>query len=178
MEYLIMFIAMIMCSLIILTVAGIASISSKKGGDSRTCRKMGHMATISTGLVAMFTVYNMFYLFAQNNEIANIIVVKTSFIIGITILVILNPYIYSTELLSTIDDKDITNEYKVSLKDSKYGDVSIKYIESIDSYMVHADFKKNGKTELIIETPEGEIKKYDLTIEMDTYKYELQEEHS
>lgn len=124
--------------------------------------------------VAMIIYPNVLF----NNKKIKIVgtIISSLLIIGITILVILNPYIYSTEILSQIDDKDITNEYKVSLKDSKYGEVSIKYIESIDSYMVHADFKKNGKTELIVETPEGKIKKYDLTIEMDTYKYELQED--
>lgn len=91
-------------------------------------------------------------------------------VISITILVILNPYKYSTELLSEIDNKEITNEYQVFLKDKKYGDVYIEYIKEIKSYMVHADFKKNGKTELIVKTPEGKIKKYALTIEMDTYK--------
>ena len=121
-------------------------------------------------LVAMIIYPNMLF----NNKKIRITgtVISVVFIIGITIFVILNPYKYSTELLSTVDGKDITNEYKIFLKDSKYGDVSIKYIESIESYMVHADFKKNGKTQLIIETPEGEIKEYDLTIEMDTYKIE------
>jgi len=97
-------------------------------------------------------------------------VISSLLIIGITVIVILNPYKYSTEILSTVDNKDITNEYKVYLKDSKYGDVSIRYFDSIESYMVHADFKKNGKTELIIETPDGEIKEYNLTIEMNTYR--------
>ena len=53
-------------------------------------------------------------------------------------------------------------EYQVFLKDKKYGDVNIEYIEAVESYMVHADFKKNGKTELIVKTPEGEVK-IDLT---------------
>ena len=127
-------------------------------------------------LISLFCAITMilYPLVLFNNKLIKIIgsIISTLLIIGITIFVILNPYKYSTELFSTIDDKDITNEYKVSLKDNKYGDVSIKYIESIDSYMIHADFKKNGRTILIIETPEGKTKEYDLTIEMDTYQLE------
>ena len=98
--------------------------------------------------------------------------ISSLIIISITTLVVLNPYRYSTDLFSEIDNKEITKDYQVSLKDKKYGDVYIDYIEEIESYMIHADFKKNGKTELIVKTPEGKTKKYDLTIEMDTYKLE------
>ena len=121
-------------------------------------------------VLAMIIYPNMIF----NNKKIKIIatIISTLIIIGITILVILHPYRYSTEILSEIDGKEITNEYGVSLKDNIYGDVSIKYFESVESYKVHADFKKNGNTELIVETPEGAIKKYDLTIEMDTYKIE------
>ena len=77
--------------------------------------------------------------------------------------------IYSIELLSKVDGKNITSDYKVSLKDNKYGSVSIQYYKSIESYMIHADIRKHGKTILMVETPDGEIKKYNLTIEIDTY---------
>ena len=92
--------------------------------------------------------------------------------IGVCILVAFNPYKYSTEILSSIDGKDITNEYKVSLEDSSYGDVNMKYIDSIEAYMVHADFKKGGKTKLIVVTPQDKTIKYDLIIEMDKYNLE------
>lgn len=107
-----------------------------------------------------------------NNKKIKIIgtIISSLIIIGVTVLVILNPYKYSTEILSEVDNKEITNEYQVSLKDKKYGEVHIEYIDAIESYMVHADFKRNGKTELIIKTPEGKTKEYELTIEIDTYK--------
>lgn len=97
-------------------------------------------------------------------------VVSAVLIIGLTVITVINPLRYPTELLSTVDGKDITNEYQVSLADDKYGDVSIEYIESIDSYMVHADFKKKGNTELIIITPDGTTKRYDLHIELSSYE--------
>ena len=91
----------------------------------------------------------------------------------ITINTFLNPYRYSTEILSEVNGKSITSEYQAYLKDSKYGEVSVKYIDSIGSYMLHADFKKNGKTKLIIITPDGRNVEYDLVIEMN--KYEIDE---
>lgn len=120
--------------------------------------------------VAMIIYPNMLF---NNKKIKRIgTIISGLIIIGVTVSVILKPYKYSTEILSEVDNKEITNEYQVSLKDKKYGDVHIEYIEAIESYMVHADFKRNGKTELIIKTPEGKIKEYELTIEMDTYKLE------
>lgn len=92
---------------------------------------------------------------------------------GITVMTILHPLRYSTEILSTIDDKDITEEYQVSLADDRYGEASLEYIEGIDSYMVHVDFKKKGETQLIVITPEGETKKFDLRIGL--FEYDLKE---
>lgn len=121
-------------------------------------------------VVAMIIYPNVLF----NNKKIKIVgtIISSLIIISITTLVILKPYKYSTDILSEVDNKEITNEYQVSLKDSKYGDVYINYIEEIESYMVHADFKRNGKTKLIIKTPEGKTKEYNLTIEMDTYQIE------
>ena len=70
--------------------------------------------------------------------------------------------------MSDVDNKEITNEYQVSLKDRKYGEVYID--DSTGTYVVRGDFKKRGKTKLIVVTPEGETKEYDLRIERDTYE--------
>lgn len=100
-------------------------------------------------------------------------VISAVLIIVITVITFIHPLRYPADLLSTVDGKDITNEYQVSLADDKYGDVSIEYIEGIDSYMVHADFKKKGQTELVINTPDGTTKRYDLSIEL--FSYEIKE---
>lgn len=97
-------------------------------------------------------------------------VISALLVCVVSVYVAMHPMTYSTEILSSIDGKDITNEYSVSLADEKYGDVRVDYIKSIDTYMVHADFKKKGRTELIVNTPDGEVKKYDLTIELYSYK--------
>lgn len=97
-------------------------------------------------------------------------IVSALLIIVLTVISVIHPLRYPAELFSTVDGKDITNEYRVSLADDKYGDVSIEYIEAIDSYVVHANFKKKGQTELIINTPDGTTKRYDLNIELSSYE--------
>ena len=99
--------------------------------------------------------------------------VSALLIIVFTVITFINPLRYPTDLLSTVDGKDITEEYQVSLADDKYGDVSIEYIEGAGCYMVRADFKKKGQTELIINTPDGTTKRYDLNIEL--FSYEIKE---
>ena len=60
--------------------------------------------------------------------------------------------------------------YTVSLADEKYGSVEIIYLDAVEDYMVHADFKKAGRTVLILESPKGEKTEYDLFIERDRYE--------
>ena len=36
--------------------------------------------------------------------------------------------------------------------------------------MVHAEFKKAGKTEFVLESPSGEKKKFEIIIKRDRYK--------
>ena len=96
-------------------------------------------------------------------------VISALLIAVLTVMAVIHPYRYSTEILSTVDGADITDEYQVSLADEKYGNVSVEYYDSIDSCVVHADFKKKGETELIIKTPDGTTKRYDLIIDLNSY---------
>ncbi len=70
------------------------------------------------------------------------------------------------------DECHFDDTYKAYLVDKKYGDVNIHYDESLEAYMVHADFKHGGETELVIEGINGKIKKYSLNIGMNSYKLE------
>lgn len=99
-------------------------------------------------------------------------IVSVLIIAAISIYVALNPYTYSTEILNIdkIEGKEISKVYMVSLADEKYGAVSIDYFESVEAYMIHADFKKSGTTELIVKTPDNKTKTYNLTIGMYSYK--------
>ncbi len=96
------------------------------------------------------------------------VAVSSAIIIGILIFVLLNPYRYSTEILSEVDNKKLSGECQVYLKDRRYGEVYIE--DSAGTYVVRGDFKKRGKTKLIVVAPEGETKEYDLRIERDTYE--------
>ena len=59
--------------------------------------------------------------------------------------------------------------YNVYLKDKEYGKVFIVYEKNIDEYMVNAEFTKTGKTEFVLESPDGEKTVFLLTIKRDTY---------
>ena len=113
----------------------------------------------------------MYPLAIFDNKIIKIIGVCISTII-ITIMTIscmLNPPIYSTDILSNGEEYRFDDTYKVYLKDSKYGDLTIKYENGIEDWMVHAEFKKAGKTEFVLENPNGNKIEFELTIKRDKY---------
>ena len=89
---------------------------------------------------------------------------------GATVLCLLRPPVYSTEILGSNAECSFDSSYSVSLEDAGMGDVEIRYLESIEHYMVHADFRRAGKTVLTLESPDGEKTEYDLTVERDTYE--------
>ena len=91
-------------------------------------------------------------------------------VIALTVVGLINPPVYSTEIMSTSKEHAFNNTYKVSLADEKYGAVKIIYIKGVEDYFVHADFKRAGKTVLILESPSGKKTEYDLSIERDKYK--------
>lgn len=94
----------------------------------------------------------------------------------ITVIVFMNPLRYSVDILGDVDGKDITEDYEVSLADEKYGNVTLEYIESMDAWLVHADFKKRGKTELVVGLPDGTVRTYDLTVGL--YSYDIKEKEA
>ena len=91
-------------------------------------------------------------------------------VIVLTVIGLLNPPVYSTEILGNSEDHVFDDTYHVSLADETYGNVKIIYMDSVEDYFVHADFKKAGKTVLVLESPSGEKKEFDLSIEKDTYE--------
>ena len=90
-------------------------------------------------------------------------------IVVISVLCFINPPIYSTDILANGENYQFDDTYKVYLNDSKYGNLSIKYEDGIETWMVHAEFKKSGKTEFVLESPDGEKTTFDITIRRDTY---------
>ena len=94
-------------------------------------------------------------------EVINVII-----IILMSAICLINPPKYSTDLFSNGDTYQFDDTYKVYLKDSKYGNLSIEYNDNFEDWMVHAEFKKGGKTEFVLEAPNGEKRVFDITIEM------------
>ena len=88
----------------------------------------------------------------------------------ITVICLLNPPVYSVELISNSEEHPLDDTYTVAFEDSSYGDIKIIYMEQIEDYMVHADLKKAGHTSFTLESPDGVKKEFDLTVERDTYE--------
>ncbi|MCR4717381.1 MAG: hypothetical protein K5656_09375, partial [Lachnospiraceae bacterium] len=87
---------------------------------------------------------------------------------AIVALAAIRPMGYSTEVISSGEEYTFDDSYKVSFADDKYGDIEIKYDSSLEDYVVYADFKRGGKTSIILESPSGEKKEFDIMIKMDT----------
>lgn len=98
--------------------------------------------------------------------------ISVAVIIAATVLCIMRPQVYNTDLFSSGDDDLFDDTYSVYLDDPKYGDVSIRYEEAIECYLIHADFRHAGTTTLTLESPSGEKTVYDLKIERSRYEIE------
>jgi len=99
------------------------------------------------------------------------VVISSTIIIALTIICMINPPVYSTDILSNGENYHFDDTYKVYLVDEKYGKLSIKYETGIDDYMVHAEFKKAGKTEFILESPDNKKITFDIDIQRDTFTF-------
>ena len=125
-------------------------------------------------LISLFCAVTMIiyplYIF-KNKKIKTVgVIISSVLIIVMTILCFIDHPVYSTDVLSNGKENKFDNTYKAYLTDSKYGEVKIIYEQSIETYMVHADFKKEGKTNMIIESPNGDKVEYTIEIKKDTYK--------
>ncbi len=128
-----------------------------------------HLLTAIFCLVTLF----VYPIAIFKDKVARIIGLVFSALMAIVVIVLcfVKPPIYSTDVLSDSEFK-FNDTYKVYLKDSKYGDVKIKYEDAIEAWMVHADFRGAGETELVVEAPNGEKRIYTLKIKRDSYDIE------
>ena len=121
-----------------------------------------------------FTTLIIYPLVIFNNKKIKMIGVAISSIIIIvmTVWTFIDPPIYNTILLSNGGGEGIKfdNTYKAYLTDEKYGEIYITYENALEDWTLNANFKKAGKTEIILESPGGEKTIFDITIKKDTYK--------
>ena len=123
-----------------------------------------------TTIFCMITLI-IYPLFIFDNKKIKIVGTITSIIIIISMIIwsLSKPNVYSTDILFNGDDYHFDNTYKVYLADDKYGKLSIEYQNTIEDYLVHAEFKKAGNTEFTLESPDGKKRTFNLVIKSDTY---------
>ena len=90
-------------------------------------------------------------------------------VVLVTVLCLLDPPVYSTDVMGSGGELPFDGSYTVSLADARYGDVSIRYEEAVEDYFLHAEFRRSGDTVLTVVSPSGGKTEYDLHIERDTY---------
>ena len=89
----------------------------------------------------------------------------------IAVICLLNPPVYSTEIMGNGGEYQFDDTYTVYLADGKYGDVDIRYNDVFEDYMLHADFKRAGDTVLTLVSPDGEKTEFNVHIERDKYEF-------
>ncbi len=97
------------------------------------------------------------------------LIISGLLIISIVMICIINPPVYSTIILFNGEQYQFDDSYSVYLADKQYGDLSVEYDAGIEDWALHADFKKAGKTEVVIESPDGKKTTFDISIRRDTY---------
>ena len=90
-------------------------------------------------------------------------------VIALTVLCLLKPPVYRTAIMGSGEEHRFDDTYTAYLADERYGSVEIRNEGGTD-YMLHADFKRAGKTVLTLVSPTGEEQEYDLRIERNTYE--------
>ena len=109
----------------------------------------------------------------KNKKVKTVgVVISGLLIVLIALVCIVNPPIYSTDILSNGEKYQFDDSYKAYLLDKKYGDLKIECEEETKDCLIHAEFKKAGKTELILETVNGKKTIFDITIKRDNYTIE------
>ena len=131
-------------------------------------------------LIFVLTTLIIYPLFIFDNKKLRIIGLFISIVLILffgTKTILFKP-VYETDIICGNNNIYFDNNYKVSLLDSKFGELSIRYEENIKEYCIHAKFVKTGDTKVIIEDPNGNKNEYDLYIGKYKYDFKYDEEKS
>ncbi len=129
-----------------------------------------HLLTTIFCIISLI-IYPLVIFKNKNIKIVGLII-SAIIIILIAILCIINPIIYDTYILSNGEKYNFDDSYKAYLVDKEYGDLTIKYDNGVEDWMVFSEFRKAGKTQMILESPDGEKKIFDISISRDKYTLE------
>ena len=99
------------------------------------------------------------------------LIISILIIIAMTIITLIESTTYNTTILVSDSDTGVVfdDSYKVYLEDDKIGKVNIEYDEGIEDYKVEAEFKRAGKTKLILEDKDGNKTIYEIDVKRNTY---------
>jgi len=99
------------------------------------------------------------------------IIISSLIILAMTIITFINKTGYNTTILVNGGEAGAVfdDSYNVYLEDSKYGKVYIEYDESLEDYKINAEFKRSGKTNVIIEDSNGNREVYEIDIKRNSY---------
>ena len=99
------------------------------------------------------------------------IIISSLIILAMTIITFINKTGYNTTILVNGGEAGAVFDdcYNVYLEDSKYGKVYIEYDESLEDYKINAEFKRSGKTNVIIEDSNGNREVYEIDIKRNSY---------
>lgn len=94
-------------------------------------------------------------------------------LVTMTVWAMAKPPVYSTDILFSSDEPDgvkFDSSYNAYFVDESYGTMTIRYDDAIETYLVHADMRKGGRTEFVLEAPNGKTLRYDIDIKQTTYE--------
>ena len=99
------------------------------------------------------------------------LIISLLIIIVMTFITFANKTTYNTTLLVSDSETGevFDDSYKVYLDNDKLGKVYIEYDERLEDYSVIAEFKRAGKTNLVLEDTAGNKTIYEIDIKKDTY---------
>jgi hypothetical protein len=126
-------------------------------------------------LSAIFCAVSMiiYSLFIFNNKKIKIVgvIVSLLIIVLMTIIAISSNTTYNTTLLTNGGDAGAVfdDSYNVYLENDKLGKVSIKYDEGLEDYSIQAEFKRAGKTNLILEDKDGNKTIYEIDVRRNSF---------
>ena len=124
--------------------------------------------------VCLLIIFPLFIFDNKFNRIAGTIIGVIA-VIAVSVIPIFNKPVYETDVLCSSEERVYDETYKVTIGDSKFGELSIRKEQLSDGeefYCIHSKFTKTGKTDITIESPSGEKKVYDIIIGNNTYDIE------
>jgi len=99
------------------------------------------------------------------------IIISILIILLMSVITLTNNTVYNTTVLTNGGEAGavFNDSYNVYLEDSSYGKVYITYSEGIEDYMVNAEFKKSGKTNIILEDSNGNKEVFEIDVKNNSY---------